>query len=849
MTAKDIEQHFNTSGKNVVFIFEDDVFVRDEIKAFDLGANTKVVEYSGDAFAMKYRIRNLEKSERLVVIVPQSSPLAVGRRAVDFALLGELMANGECMAEDSHSFMSLHQMNEDNSELKGIIERHLAEMTTEKAKTIFAGKFGPEFSTEMAALGIAAIRLGMNELPDWSELFIRLFVSDAEAVKAPAKKSKSSFLSESKYEDIAAIISKKCVWYFGVEGRVPVGSEIGVKGYFSNPAQRLKYNTIVRPLSLLSSDPYSSLKETDAACLDRMDVFLRKAAELPENRREQFFSALDILSSQVSEEKIVEVYGATSNFGFYFSNLSMAVLCSIAKDSLGSLSSEKAAAAERVANSQLVIQDIKHLAKTVAAMARFYIEKTKVATFNLNTPEEIVAAYIGGWWRIDREYRIALENFALIDGDSCRVKIEAAKDKFETDAQETFNEMNVAWTNLYSGGAVAGTLAQENFYKEVHAPGVKMVFVISDALRYEVAIEVMDRLNAERSSVTIRPGIASLPSETKYTKALLLPHSSVQFNIEKAICLDGSKATITTADKELIVKNHCSDGVCVTVDMLKTKSQAEKREIFKHKVVYVFHDTIDASGHNAATGQDVARACRNAIEELVALIKNIQNSCNVNNVYLVSDHGFLMGDRVIPDCEKIPVEEAEGALEKTTRYYFTENAAKIHGIMKVALSDGKFIAMPSGTRRFKANGSYTFVHGGASLQEVIIPVMHSRLLGTEATHSRQKVGVMILGSDLKVQSSRLKFTLLQNEVVSSEIQEQTVKCALYADSGAVSDVVAVKLDSTGASLDSRKKEVELQLNGSAPGILSLKIFSESDQLNPLAEKQVTNNTLIEQDEW
>ena len=66
MTAKDIEQHFNTSGKNVVFVFEDDVFVRDEIKAFDLGTNTKVVEYNGDAFAMKCRIRNLENVERLV---------------------------------------------------------------------------------------------------------------------------------------------------------------------------------------------------------------------------------------------------------------------------------------------------------------------------------------------------------------------------------------------------------------------------------------------------------------------------------------------------------------------------------------------------------------------------------------------------------------------------------------------------------------------------------------------------------------------------------------------------------------------------------------------------------------
>ena len=849
MTAKDIEQYFKTSGKNVAFVFEDDVFARDEIRAFDLGANTKVVEYNGEAFAMKCRIRNLEPGERLVVLVPELSPLAAGRRAADFALLGELMANGECAAENSNAFMAAHGMNLSSAELVGIISRHLSEMTTEKAKAVFEGKFGPEFSAETATLGIAAIHLGMTELPDWHELFVRLFASDAEAVKAPAKKSKSSFLLESKYEDIAAVVSRKCAWYFGAEGQIPVGDEIGVKGYFSCPAQRLKYNAIVRPLSLLPSDPYSSLRVTDVACLDRMDAFLRKAAELPENRRKQFFAALDVLSGQVSKEKLVEVYGATSCFGFYFSNLSTAVLCSMAKDSFGSASSEKAAAAERVANSKPMIKDIEYLAKAEAAMARFYAEKSKVGTFSLNSPEEIVAAYVGGWWRLDREYRVALENFSSIEGDSYRAKVEEAKDKFETDAQETFNEMNVAWTNLYSGGAVAGAVSQESFYKEVYDPGIKMAFVISDALRYEVALEVMDRLNAERSSVSMRAGIASLPSETKYTKALLLPHSSVQFNVEKPISLDGGKLTATTADKELIVKAHCADGVCVTADLLKSKSQAEKREIFKHKVVYVFHDTIDASGHDAATGQDVARVCRNAVEELVVLIKNIQNSCNVNNVYLVSDHGFLMGDRAIPDGEKIPVEEAEAALEKTTRYYFTENPTEIHGIKKVALPEGKYVAMPSGTRRFKANGSYTFVHGGASLQEVLIPVMHSRLLGTEATHNRQKVGVMILGGDLKVQSSRLKFTLLQNEAVSSEIQEQTVKCALYADSGAVSDVKAVKLASTGASLDSRKYEVELVLNGSASGILSLKVFSETDQLNPLAEKQVTNNTLIELDEW
>jgi hypothetical protein len=40
-----------------VFVFEDDVFVRDEIKSFSLGANTtKVVECNGAAFTTKIKI-------------------------------------------------------------------------------------------------------------------------------------------------------------------------------------------------------------------------------------------------------------------------------------------------------------------------------------------------------------------------------------------------------------------------------------------------------------------------------------------------------------------------------------------------------------------------------------------------------------------------------------------------------------------------------------------------------------------------------------------------------------------------------------------------------------------------
>ncbi len=854
MKAEDIKKYFETSGKSVVFVFEENPFAQDEIRQFDLGADSEIAEYKGDAFALKYKIRTLPEGKRLLVLVAGPSPLATGQVPGAFPLLGELMANGEYKAETPLSFMVSKGMNTGDAALVGIVSRHLSEMTTSKAGNVFAGEFGPGFTSEKAVQGLVSTCLGAGEMLEWREIFARLFVCDAETVKEPTKAVKSAFLFKPSYDDVLAGVQKKCRWLFGAEGRMPKGAAIGTRGFFSDVAERLVYNAVTRPLPTAADDPYAALKESDAGRLDRMDSFLRWAAEgLPEKKRKGLFEALERLSELVKDEKIVSAYGATAEYGFYFAGLASAILRKLAAEGFGAGAAEKAQAAERVAKSPVIGANAAALARTMAATARFNAERAKIGTFALNTREDFVAAYTGGWWRLDREYRLALENFAAVKDNAWRAVVETAKNQFETDAQNAFNEMNLAWTERLgaAGGAVGiqGVVAQEEFYAQKNDPSVKVAVVISDALRYEVALEVMDRLNAERGSVTMEAGIARLPTETKYTKAALLPHASVEFAVGQALTLDGGKPTITTADKEKILQAHFVDGLCVTSDDLKKKSEPERRDIFKRKLVYVLHDTIDTKGHDAATGQDVAETCRDAVENLVALIRNIQNTCNVNHVWLVADHGFLLGDRDIPDGEKIPVENAEGAVEKTPRYYFTHRGDAVHGIVKVPVPGGGFVAVPAGARRFKANGSYTFVHGGASLQEMVIPMMHSRLLGTDATKNRAKVDVTILGNVLNVQSSRLKFELLQNDAVSAEMQERTVCCALYADSEVVSDKVEVKLDSTSGSFDERKKTVELVLKGSAPGILTLKVYASEDPLNPLAEKTVTNNTLIETDNW
>ena len=53
------------------------------------------------------------------------------------------------------------------------------------------------------------------------------------------------------------------------------------------------------------------------------------------------------------------------------------------------------------------------------------------------------------------------------------------------------------------------------------------MIIISDALRYEVAAELMQYLGREKHIATLDAALAMLPTETKFCKPALLPHRSI----------------------------------------------------------------------------------------------------------------------------------------------------------------------------------------------------------------------------------------------------------------------------------------------------------------------------------
>ena len=77
--------------------------------------------------------------------------------------------------------------------------------------------------------------------------------------------------------------------------------------------------------------------------------------------------------------------------------------------------------------------------------------------------------------------------------------------------------------------------AQTNFYEREIAPvlksGRKIAVIISDALRYEVAQELSERIDREsRFSTKLTMQYSVLPSYTQLGMASLLPHGSLEFD-------------------------------------------------------------------------------------------------------------------------------------------------------------------------------------------------------------------------------------------------------------------------------------------------------------------------------
>lgn len=147
------------------------------------------------------------------------------------------------------------------------------------------------------------------------------------------------------------------------------------------------------------------------------------------------------------------------------------------------------------------------------------------------------------------------------------------------------------------------------------------------------------------------------------------------------------------------------------------------------KLVYIFHNTIDAVGDNAATERGVFEAAEDAVGDIERLVNLLINSVSASNIVITADHGFLYERDRLAAHDKMPKKGNDAILVKR-RFILSEGHLDIDGTFTYSMDEivkqdkPLYVTVPKGTGRFAIQGAgANYVHGGVMPQEIAIPVI------------------------------------------------------------------------------------------------------------------------------
>ena len=849
MIQDKIYQYFERDPElKVLFIFNNE-FLAMELQEVEWRTGYRYVDFKGDWFTVKYKLDNEWQNDKVILLFHQPSPLEVKSLQASFPLMDVLAANMEYHSQDYAAFIQQNGLPDSDKQLVRFVERNIMQLQSDKMQKLFGSYYQDgSISYDMMVRGFLSSFMGMQRIMDWDSIIVRLLLYGR---KSESQKQLDFYVKLRTCKDVTDALNQHLIEIFGVT------FNDNTEGKVADIVKVMKYNAIVQNLTPVDADNYKQSRVTDSYALQHINRILELALS-QEKSAKALMELFNELGADIRDADIIRWYGTGANYYFVSEGLCLPIIRTLLEKDI---ETEPAAVINRM--EELMVKHsengaLSRMMDYAILVARFYETALGLGSLTLNTADEYVHRYQTDYYLTDQYYRQATELYFKIDPTSELFdSIQKVKLSLDQNYSKLCNRINLEWTRcLKETGGMASVhlLRQDDFYDEKIKPIQKKVAVIvSDALRYEIAQELIGELAKSRHIASLKPALAMLPTETKYCKPALLPHHELKLygqGDEQDMAVDNRILSDTTKRCEHLQK-YRDGAICVNFETVAEYNQDKNREIFKHSLVYIFHDVIDKNGHNG-TSKEIVTNCRTAIKELATMIPKIHASYNVTEVYVTSDHGFLFNDIQFAEKDKHKINEE--CLERSTRYYLTNSEKEEPGVIKFRLDTvsgmlnacNVMVAVPQGTNRFAApSGGYMFTHGGAALQEIIIPVIVSR---QERTDSKQPVGVMVLDRKLSMQASRLRFKLLQTEAVSMDMKERLIKVALYYNDTPVTPIKDVILDKTDASLDNRKYLIDLTLNRNVDAkVLQLKIFDATDELNPLIKENVTNNTLIEND--
>lgn len=457
----------------------------------------------------------------------------------------------------------------------------------------------------------------------------------------------------------------------------------------------------------------------------------------------------------------------------------------------------------------------------VARMQKFYLEHS--AGFHNVDARTVWKEYTEDYYRMDtyyRQYHLAFGRSLTVGNDYLDDLFKQVTERVEGLYTHWFlGELGKNWTDsvedeLAQYGRIFNVPQQLDFYRDKVKPESNRVFVIiSDALRYEVASSLAEQLRQETASkVSLEAYEGIFPTITKFGMAALLPHKTLtvaeRSNGDLQILADGMSTDAGNRDK--VLKQANSNSTVLKYREIAIMKRAERSALVKGMdVVYIYHDKVDEASHTS--DNMVFPACDTAIEEIKNIVRIIRNDFGGTRVYITADHGFLYTYSPLSVDSKVDKTTlTEQDVEVDRRYLITRKGARPEHLIPVKFMDEAYDAFAprESVRIKKKGGGLNFVHGGISLQEMVVPVIEYHFLRNDSKayqnnkdkYDIQPVEIGLLSASRKISNMTFSLNFYQKEAVGDN--RSAANYLLYfADHNGmqISDTVKIVADKTNAN--------------------------------------------------
>ena len=435
--------------------------------------------------------------------------------------------------------------------------------------------------------------------------------------------------------------------------------------------------------------------------------------------------------------------------------------------------------------------------------------------------DEGLDRYRHDWFRIDQHYRQFSYAARTAESTGPLEALRAQIEKFY--ANKYLYDLGNAWQQQVDGvyrWRSAVLRPQTSFFNDYVAPIIrdgrrKAVVIISDALRYEVADDLGSRIRQEdRYDATLDAVLGVLPSYTQLGMAALLPHTTIGHSKDgDPVVVDGQRSDSTVNRSKIL------DGVggrAIQAEDVFSLTRDEVRELYQqHQVLYVYHNRIDATGDKAGTERQVFEAAEETLRELVDLVKRLTNA-NATNILITADHGFLFQDTVLADTFYLStLPQGEEIIVANRRYVLgrglkEDPAFKSFTSTQLGLSSDLDVQIPKSIHRLRLPGAGSrFVHGGATLQEVVVPVL---AINKKRKSDTRLVNVDVLPESDKITTGQLVVKLFQSEPVSEKVQARKVRAGLYVGETLISNQPELVFDQESTDKRDRYQSARMLLS-------------------------------------